>query len=65
MRYQFDLQLNELHMVVPYEVTCQAIWKKDQKRLESKKNPPLGKNIHIADFGGETLSMISSLFKEK
>jgi len=52
-------------MAIPYEVTVQVVWKKDQKRLESKVNPILGKDSKSAQFEGEKLSMISSLYKDK
>jgi hypothetical protein len=43
-----------------------VVWKKDQKRIESKLNPILGKNgVTLTSFKGEKLSMISSLFKDK
>jgi hypothetical protein len=65
MRYQFDVELQEVSMVIPYEVSVQVIWKKDQKRLETKTNPILGKDVKCAKFAGEKLSMISSLYKDK
>ena len=29
MRYQFDIELHEVAMTIPYEVTVQIVWKKD------------------------------------
>ena len=65
MRYQFDIQLVSMTMKVPYEVTCMVVWKKDQKRLETKTNPSLGNDVATADFKNERLSMISSIYKDK
>ena len=59
------MELFEVNMAIPYEVTVQVVWKKDQKRLESKVNPILGKDSKSAQFEGEKLSMISSLYKDK
>ena len=28
MRYQFDIELHDLTMSIPYEVTAQIVWKK-------------------------------------
>ena len=41
------------------------MWKKDEKRLETKTNPKLGSSIAQATFGGEKLSMLSTLVKDK
>ena len=64
LRYQFDLTIHEVCMQVPYEVSVSVVWKKDNKRLETKGSPMLGKEKLSADFGGEKMSMISSLFKD-
>ena len=58
-------------MSIPYTVSVQVVLKKDQKRTESKKNPliggkgPNGNPINKATFDGETLSIISTIFKDK
>ena len=59
-------------MKVPYTVSVQLVWKKDQKRVESKRNPMIGgkagsdgDSVDVADFQGEVLSMISSLYRDK
>ena len=66
MRYQFDVELHDVSIKIPYEVTVQIIWKKDNKRLESKANPILGKDgVCTCSFQAEKLSMISSLYKDK
>ena len=66
MRYQFDVELHDVSIKIPYEVTVQIIWKKDNKRLESKSNPILGKDGGTTcSFNNEKLSMISSLYKDK
>jgi hypothetical protein len=66
MRYQFDILLHEMQMSIPYEVTVQIVWKKDQKRLETKLNPSLGKDgCNKCTFLGEKMSMISTLYKDK
>ena len=58
-------------MSVPYQVGVQLVWTKDQKRVESKTNPVIGgktkdgKPVDIGDFQEETLSMISSLYRDK
>ena len=49
-------------------VNLQLIWKKDQKRVESKSDPQIGgkgSNSNLADFKGEVLSLISSVYKDK
>ena len=58
-------------MSVPYTVGVQLVWKKDQKRVETKSNPVIGgknkdgKTVDIGDFQGETISLISSLYRDK
>ena len=59
-------------MSIPYAVSIQAVWKKDQKRVESKTNPKIGGKkpnsedlINIGNFNGEKLSLISSMFRDK
>lgn len=65
LRYQFDLELFDLKMEIPYSVTAQIILKKDQKRVESKSNPILGAGESTAKFGGEKLSLISTILRDK
>lgn len=66
MRYQYDIELYEINMKIPYEVGLQIVWKKDEKRLESKKNPRLGVGgSKCVSFEGEKLSMISHIYKDK
>lgn len=66
MRYQYDIELYEITMKIPYEVGIQIVWKKDEKRLESKKNPRLGVGgANSVSFEGEKLSMISHIYKDK
>ena len=48
-------------MEIPYAVSVQLVWKKDQKRVESKANPMIGKNVSLTSFNGETMSMISTI----
>ena len=58
-------------MSVPYTVGVQLVWKKDQKRVETKSNPVIGgknkdgQTVDIGDFQGETISLISSLYRDK
>lgn len=58
-------------MSIPYTVSVQVLLKKDQKRVESKKNPLLGgkqasgESVTTTTFDGEKLSMISTIFKDK
>ena len=62
LRYQFDVQVFDLKMEIPYTVSLQVIWKKDQKRVETKLNPLIGgKQVNVASFDGEKLSMISTI----
>ena len=43
-----------------------VVWKKDEKRLESKKNPKLGVGgANTASFDGEKLTMFSHIYKDK
>jgi len=35
MRYQFDIELHELTMSIPYEVTAQIVWKKGKAQTIS------------------------------
>ena len=71
LRYQFDLSLHEIQMSIPYTVSVCVVLKKDQKRTESKKNPliggkgPNGSSVNKASFDGETLSMISTVSRDK
>ena len=41
------------------------VWKKDQKRVESKTNPIIGGNVTQAVFSEETLSMLSTILRDK
>ena len=41
------------------------VWKKDEKRIETKSNPKMGDKVEQATFGGEKLSMLSTLIKDK
>ena len=53
-------------MSIPYTVSVQAVWRKDQKRVESKGNPLIGgKQVTKTSFHGEVLSMISTIQKDK
>ena len=65
LRYQFDIELYDLKITIPYEVTCQVVWKKDEKRIETKNNPKFGGKVEQTTFGGEKLSMLSTLIKDK
>lgn len=66
LRYQFDLELHEISMNIPYTVGLQVVWKKDQKRVESKNHPLIGgKEVTKASFNGEVLSMISTIARGK
>ena len=65
LRYQFDIELYDLKITIPYEVTCQVVWKKDEKRIETKNLPKMGNSIDTTTFGGEKLSMLSTLIKDK
>ena len=47
-------------------MSVQCVWKKDQKRVESKSNPLIGgKNVTQTSFNGETLSLISTIQRGK
>lgn len=71
LRYQFDLTIFQIKMSVPYTVSVQLVWKKDQKRVETKSNPVIGgkskdgSKVEIGDFQGEVISLISSLYRDK
>jgi len=66
MRFQFDIELHSISLSVPYECSIQVVWKKDQKRLESKTKPTIGSGDvpGSASFADEKLSMISGLYKD-
>ena len=53
-------------MAIPYAVTVQCVWKKDQKRVETTTNPTLdGPSNNKASFNGEKLQMISTIQRSK
>ena len=66
MRFQFDIELHSISLSVPYACKLQIVWKKDQKRLESKTTPTIGSSEapNSASFENEKLSMISGLYKD-
>lgn len=66
LRYQFDVELFDICMEVPYTVSVQCVWKKDQKRVETKNNPLIGgHNVNKTSFNGEKMSMISTIARGK
>ena len=57
-------------MIIPYTVSVQAVLKKDNKRITSKKSPmiggkgPNGLQVKSSSFEGEILSVTSTLVKD-
>ena len=57
--------MHEIKMIIPYTVSVQAVLKKDNKRITSKKKPilggkgPNGEQVKSSSFEGEILSVLS------
>ena len=55
-------------MDIPYAVSVQIIWKKDNKRQETKSSPKMGgkgDGANKTNFNGEKISMISTIFRDQ
>jgi hypothetical protein len=65
MRYLFDLTVHQIDLRVPYEVQVGVVFKRGNKRQESKIEPMVNKEISVAEFNDEKLTILSSMYRDK
>ena len=65
MRYLFDLTVHQIDLRVPYEVQVGVIFKRGNKRQESKIEPIVNKEVSVAEFNDEKLTILSSMYRDK
>ena len=65
MRYLFDLTVHKIDLRVPYEVQVGVVFKRGNKRQESKIEPIVNKEVSVAEFNDEKLTILSSMYRDK
>ena len=65
MRYLFDLTVHQIDLRVPYEVQVGVVFKRGNKRQESKIEPMVNKEVSVAEFNDEKLTILSSMYRDK
>ena len=65
MRYLFDLTVHQIDLRVPYEVQVGVVFKRGNKRQESKIEPIVNKEVSVAEFNDEKLTILSSMYRDK
>ena len=65
MRYLFDLTVHQIDLRVPYEVQVGVVFKRGNKRQESKIEPTVNKEVSVAEFKDEKLTILSSMYRDK
>lgn len=65
VRYLFELQVHQVELRVPYEVSVGVTFRCSTKRQESKTLPVINQSNPIANFNNEKLTLLSSLVRDK
>lgn len=65
LRYLFEMTIHQVDIRVPYEVKVGVIFRRGNKRQESRIEPVVNQECNIADFKDEKLTILSSLYKDK
>ncbi len=63
-RFLFEMTIHQVDIAVPYEVHVGAIFRRGEKRQQTRIEPIVNKESGCADFKDEKLAILSSLFAD-